>query len=95
LTKAAALAAIPYRLRKRGGIVPAGNKESWSEIRWTTQGWQREDGDTLNGESEVTQITDAEVLSGARGRVAELARYVYETPVPQTWVEVLAQLPHV
>lgn len=95
MTESEAQTAILDRLRARGGIVLAGNKENWSEIRWTADGWQREDGDTLSGEREVYSITDAQVLTGARARVAELARYVYETPVPETWQEVLEQLPHV
>ncbi len=95
MTEDEAKAEILARLRARGGIVLAGNKESWTEIRWTARGWEREDGDTLSGQSAVCVIDDAAVLAGARGRVAELARYIYETPVPETWQEVLAQLPHV
>ncbi|MDA1306868.1 MAG: hypothetical protein O2917_06365 [Acidobacteria bacterium] len=95
MTESEAQAAILERLRTRGGIVLAGNKENWTEIRWTADGWLREDGDTLSGEREVCSVTDAEVLAGARARVTELARYVYETPVPRTWQEVLDQLPHV
>ncbi len=95
VTEEEAKHAILTRLRDRGGIVLAGNKESWSEIRWTAQGWHREDGDTLSGDSTVCPVTDEDVLAGARARVSELARYVYETPVPSTWAEVLDQLPHV
>lgn len=95
MTEDEAKAAILTRLRDRGGIVLAGNKESWSEISWTAQGWQREDGDTMSGESTVCPVSDEDVLSGAWARVSELARYVYNTPVPTTWAEVLDQLPHV
>jgi len=95
MTESEAQAAILERLRTRGGIVLAGNKEAWSEIRWTAEGWLREDGDPMSGERESWIVTDADVLTGTRARVAELAKYIYNTPVPETWQEVLEQLPHV
>ena len=95
MTEDKAMPAILARLRARGGIVLAGNKESWAEIRWTARGWEREDGDTLSGQSEVWAVSDADVLAGARARVAELARHVHQRPVPEPWADVLAQLPHV